>query len=61
MIVRQVPLTVASTAGQEDVTRRRAGSFGVVLVAGLLRRVVKRGQFALILAPTLGQSVRVLD
>jgi len=61
MIVRQVPLAVASTAGQEDVTRRRAGSFGVVLIARLLCRIVERGQVAHILATALGQSLLVAN
>lgn len=55
----QMPLAVASSTRQEDVTRRRAGSFGEVFVAGVLRWVVVQGQLPPVFAMALGQSVLV--
>lgn len=50
-------LAIAASSRQKDVTRRGAGTLGVVLIAGFLQLIVVRSEFPQWLAPALCQLI----
>lgn len=52
-------LTITASAGQKDVTRRGAGTLGVVLIAGFLQLIIVWSEFPQWFAPALGQLIHI--